>query len=89
MSSADNFFKQFRPRLGPTESQSWSGSKLFDTLIEFLKEFFEKVNFESDQTWILSISRLTDFKQLERPEFGKTFICLDKCVSIEKYSAGP
>ena len=38
--------KQFGPRSGPTELRSWSGSKPFDTLIEFLKEFFEKVNFE-------------------------------------------
>ena len=26
--------------------QSWSGSKLFDSLISFQKEFFEKLNFE-------------------------------------------
>ena len=37
---------QDRPRTGPTESRSWSGSKLFDTLIVFLKEFFEKDHFE-------------------------------------------
>ena len=35
--SADNFCKQFGPK-------SWS--KLFDTLMVFLKEFFEKVDFE-------------------------------------------
>ena len=29
--------------------RAWSGSKLFDTLIVFLKEFFEKVNFEKNQ----------------------------------------
>ena len=34
VSSADNLCKQFGPR---------SGSKLFDTLIVFLKEFFLKV----------------------------------------------
>ena len=28
---------------------SWPGSKLFDTLMVFLKEFFEKVDFESNQ----------------------------------------
>ena len=31
--------------LGP-ERWSWSGSKLLGTLIVFLKDFFEKVNFE-------------------------------------------
>ena len=33
-------------KIGPTEPRSWSGSKLFDTLIEFLKDVFEKVDFE-------------------------------------------
>ena len=38
--------KQFVPRSGPTECQAKSGSKLFETRIVFLKEFFEKVKFE-------------------------------------------
>ena len=38
--SADNLCKQFVPRLGPTES------KPFDTLHMFLKECFERVNFQ-------------------------------------------
>ena len=41
MLSTDNFCKQFGPRSGLAES----GSKLFDTLIVFLKELFEKVYF--------------------------------------------
>ena len=42
--------KQFGPRSGQT-CQSWSGSKPFDTLIVFQKEFFEKVSFDkSEQT---------------------------------------
>ena len=49
VSSADNFYKQFEPRSGPTKCPAWSGSKLFDTLIVFLKEFFEKVDFEKNQ----------------------------------------
>ena len=36
----DIFYKQFGTRSGR------SGSKLFDTLMVFLKEFFEKVDFE-------------------------------------------
>ena len=38
--SADNFCKQFGPRSGPTKCRAWSVSKLFDTLMVFLKEFF-------------------------------------------------
>ena len=44
--TADNFFKQFRPRSYKIELQARSGSKLFDTMIVFLKDFFEKVDFE-------------------------------------------
>ena len=41
--------KQFGPKSRPTFCRSWSGSKWFDTLIVFLKEFLEKVNFEKSQ----------------------------------------
>ena len=47
--SADNFCKQFGPRSGPTNGRAWSGFKLFDTLMVFLKEFFEKADFERNQ----------------------------------------
>ena len=57
-SSADNLCKQFGPRSGPTECRSRSGPKQLDTLMVFLKVFFEKVNFEiSEQT--------TDFKRMK------------------------
>ena len=45
----DDFCKQNGPRSGPTERWSWSGSKPFDPLTGFLKEFCEKVNFEKYQ----------------------------------------
>ena len=45
MLSAADVCKQFAPRSGPTECRTLSGFKLSDTLIVFLKEFFEKVNF--------------------------------------------
>ena len=48
-SSADYLCKQFRPRSGPTKCRAWSGFKLFDTLMVFLKEFFWKVDFEKNQ----------------------------------------
>ena len=45
--SAGNLCKQFGPRSGPTDCWAWSGSKLFDSLMVFLKcFFFEKVDFE-------------------------------------------
>ena len=40
--SAANFCKQFGTRSGRTKCQAWLGSKLFDTLMVFPKEFFEK-----------------------------------------------
>ena len=46
MSSADDLCKQFGHRSGPTECKAWSGSKLLDTLMVFLKEFFKNVDFE-------------------------------------------
>ena len=45
-SSADIFCKQLGPKSGPTEHPAGSGSKVFDTLIVFLKEFLEKSDFE-------------------------------------------
>ena len=57
--SADNLCKQFGPRSGLTFCWSWSGSKLFDTLIVFKKYFFENVNFEKSlQTSTKDFSRL-------------------------------
>ena len=38
--SADHLCKQFGPRSGPTMHQACTGSKLYDTLMVFLKEFF-------------------------------------------------
>ena len=45
VSAADNLCKQFGPRSGLTNCQAGSRSKLFDTLMVFLKEFFKKVDF--------------------------------------------
>ena len=42
VSSADNLCKQFGSRSGPTKGPAWSGSKLFDTLMLFLVDFFSK-----------------------------------------------
>ena len=42
MSSVDNFCTHFGPRSGPTWCRAWSGSKLFDTLMVFLKKVILK-----------------------------------------------
>ena len=46
MSSADHLYKQFGSRSGQTKCRALSGSKMFDTLMVYLKEFFEKVDLE-------------------------------------------
>ena len=46
VSSADNLCKQFGPRSGPTKCRACSGTKLFGTLMVFLKDIFLKVDFE-------------------------------------------
>ena len=43
------FANSFGSTSGPTKCRAWSGSKPFVTLIVFLKEFFEKVDFEKSQ----------------------------------------
>ena len=49
VSSADFLCTQLRPRSGQTFCRTLSESKLFDTLMKFLKEFFEDINFEKNQ----------------------------------------
>ena len=46
LSSVDNLCKQFGSSSGSLKCPSSSRSRQFDTLILFLKEFFEKVDFE-------------------------------------------
>ena len=48
--STDNLCKQFGSRSGQTERRSWSGSKPFDTLLVFLKDFFEKESADDNTT---------------------------------------
>ena len=45
LSSADKLCKQFGPRSGLTKLQSWSGFKLFETVISVLKVFLKKCLF--------------------------------------------
>ena len=47
--------------------KAWSGSKLFHTRIVFLKEFFEKVNFEKSQQMTKAWKITQHAKSLEQP----------------------
>ena len=82
MSSADNFYKQFRPRSGLTIYRARSESKLFDTLMLVPKEFFEKVDFEKkiadDKKYAKLPSRQSVKPSMvanpeDRPQHHKTF----------------
>ena len=58
---AVNLGKQFGPRSGPTNRRAWSGSKLFDILMAYLKEFFQKVNFEKNQQTTKKYKKFTQY----------------------------
>ena len=66
MSSADNFCKQFGPRAGPTKCRSWSGSKLFDTLIVFLKDFVKKADSEKIQQTTTKAWKLPSMQKVKQ-----------------------
>ena len=63
--SADNLCRLFGPRSGPTKCRAKSGSKLFDTLSVFLKEFFEKVDFEKNWPTTKSMQNSPEGKELQ------------------------
>ena len=72
--SAVNLGKQFGPRSGPTNRRAWSGSKLFDILMVFLKEFFQKVNFEKNQQTTKKREKLPSM-QWVKPESATENFC--------------
>ena len=45
----DTLSKQIGLGSGPTKHPAWSGSKLFDTLMVLLKDFFLSIYFEKSQ----------------------------------------
>ena len=88
---SDNNSKQFGPRSGPTECWSWSGSKLFDTLIVFLKDFFEKVNFEkkSASTKAWNITQYAELKCVQpcqkTTQVSMAAYYLNGCIQNKKH----
>ena len=83
--SAYNDYKQFGPRSDPTFCRVWSGFKLFDTLMVFLKEFFKKVDFEKNQQTIIykSMKNYRVGKEL-KTYFGTFFHAHHSCVDTQK-----
>ena len=61
VSCADYFCKQFGPRSGPTKWWDSSGSKLFATLMVFLKEYFENFDFEKYQQTTNQAWKITEW----------------------------
>ena len=78
VTSAVNLGKQFGPRSGPTNRRAWSGSKLFDILMVFLKEFFQKVNFEKNRQTTKRCEKLPSMQWVKNyhkdPEFSDRLV---------------
>ena len=62
----NNFGKQFGPRSGPTIRL------LFDILLVFLKEFFQKVNFEKNQQTTKKHEKLPSRQWVKLPKYLDT-----------------
>ena len=87
--SADKLWKQFRSRSGQTECRSWSGSKLFHTLMVCMVEVFDKVDFENNRQktkrhekitqhakiWVLTCSNF-------HPHFNPVLAFHDNCLLL-------
>ena len=58
----------------------WSGSNLFYTQMVFLKEFFEKIDFEKNQQMTKKHEKFPRGKEL-RMFIGHMFICTIKILS--------
>ena len=85
VSSADNLCKQFEPRPGPTKLRARSGSKLFDTLMVFLKEFFEKVDFEKSQRTTKEPEKLPRMQRDKYDDFS--IVVQYSCIYMYKATA--
>ena len=90
--SADNLCKQFGPRSGLTKWWAWSWSKLFDTLIVFFKEIFEKwFLMQKNPHWcafvlldLILYVQVNNFSVMSGQFFlGWTSIQQDKCVLLK------
>ena len=60
------FANNFDPDQARKKCRAWSGSKLFDTLMVFLKEFFEKVNLKKIHRQQKSMQNYPACKELSK-----------------------
>ena len=65
MLSSDNLCKQIVPSPGPTCCRAWTGYKLFDTMIVFLKDFFGKKNERKNQQTTTKARKITQPKYVK------------------------
>ena len=70
--SADKLCKEFGSRPGLTKCQAWSRIKLFDTLMIFLKEYFQTFNFEKKSADNKKHAKLPSMQRLKN--FGGKII---------------
>ena len=68
VTSANNLCKQFRPRSGQTKRRARSESKLFDTLMIFLKEFFKKLDFEQKKLETKNHEKLPSMQRIKNKQ---------------------
>ena len=66
--SAENrtFANNFGPRSGPTKCCAWSGSKLFDIEMVFMKEFIEMLIFKNNQQTAQSMQNYPACKNIKQ-----------------------
>ena len=73
--SADNLFKRIGPRSGPTKCPAWSGSKLFDIMIVFLK--FSRRQWEPSDSVVECLTQ-------DRGATGSSHTCSTALWSLSK-----
>ena len=72
MVSADNLCKQFGPRLGWTECESWSGSNLFFTLCSW-KNLVDKLSLKKSQQTTTKDIKLPSIQRVKHTYPDKSF----------------
>ena len=79
LSSADNLCKQFGPRSGPIKHRTWTGSKLFYTLMVFFeKENQQMQNFPVGKKFIYTTANIWDFDTYCTSEISQWFLPFGK-----------
>ena len=83
VSAADNLYKQFGSRSGPTKRRAWSGCELFDTPKVF-QNYFVKCNDRVDDTKHAQVQDLVG-KEYTTNKNGKWTVRGITCISYNIY----